>query len=93
MNSNAKLMKTVAQIIRPAGKAGRTAARVGEKVQPALDAAMTSPHDGRERVRKTARHTAANADEYVHSNPWSAIGIAVATGAAIAAVLSARMHR
>jgi len=93
MNSNAKLMNTVERIIRPAGKAAPTAARAGAKVQPTLDAAKASLHNGRERVTKTARHTAENTDEYVHSKPWSAIGIAVAAGAAIAVVLSTRMHR
>jgi ElaB/YqjD/DUF883 family membrane-anchored ribosome-binding protein len=68
-------------------------ARARAKLEHTLDAARASLHNGKERVRTTARHAAENTDEYVHSNPWSAIGIAAAAGAAIAVLLSTRMHR
>lgn len=68
-------------------------ARARAKLERTLDAAKASLHDGKERVMTTARHAAENTDEYVHSNPWSAIGIAAAAGAAIAVLLSTRMHR
>ena len=68
-------------------------ARARAKLESTLDAAKASLHDGKERVMTTARHAAENTDEYVHSNPWSAIGIAAAAGAAIAVLLSTRMHR
>jgi ElaB/YqjD/DUF883 family membrane-anchored ribosome-binding protein len=68
-------------------------ARARAKLEHTLDAAKASLHNGKERVKTTARHAAENTDEYVHSNPWSAIGIAAAAGAAIAVLLSTRMHR
>ena len=68
-------------------------ARARAKLESTLDAAKASLHNGKERVKTTARHAAEDTDEYVHSNPWSAIGIAAAAGAAIAVLLSTRMHR
>jgi ElaB/YqjD/DUF883 family membrane-anchored ribosome-binding protein len=68
-------------------------ARARAKLENTLEAARASLHNGKERVRTTARHAADSTDEYVHSNPWSAIGIAAAAGAAIAVLLSTRMHR
>ena len=68
-------------------------ARARAKLEHTLDAAKASLHNGKERVKTTARHAAENTDEYVHSNPWSAIGIAAAAGAAIAVLLTTRMHR
>jgi ElaB/YqjD/DUF883 family membrane-anchored ribosome-binding protein len=68
-------------------------ARAREKLQKTLSAAKTAVHDGTERVKTTARHAADTTDQYVHQNPWSAIGIAAAAGAAIAVLLSTRMQR
>ena len=97
MNANANVIETAEQAIEPAEEAARAAARAGSraraKLESTLDAAKASLHDGKERVMTTARHAAENTDEYVHSNPWSAIGIAAAAGAAIAVLLSTRMHR
>ena len=68
-------------------------ARAREKLQNTLSAAKTALHDGTERVKSTARHAADTTDQYVHTNPWSAVGIAAAAGAAIAVLLSTRIHR
>lgn len=64
-----------------------------EKLEHTLDAAKASLHNGTKRIQATARHAAEGTDEFVHSNPWSAIGIAAAAGAAIAVLLSTRMQR
>jgi ElaB/YqjD/DUF883 family membrane-anchored ribosome-binding protein len=63
------------------------------KLERTLEAAKASMLSGTERARATARHAAENTDKYVHSNPWSAIGIAAAAGAAIAVLLNSQMHR
>ena len=86
MNANAELMDHVSDAIQPAQQAARKPART-------LSAAKASLHDGTERVKTTARHAADSTDRFVHSNPWSVIGVAVAAGAAIAILMSARMHR
>jgi len=68
-------------------------ARARAKLENTLTAAKTSLHNGTERVKTTARQAADTTDQYVHTNPWSAIGIAAAAGAAIAVLLSSRMQR
>ena len=68
-------------------------ARAREKLQNTLSAAKTALHDGTERVKTTARQAADRTDQYVHTNPWSAVGIAAAAGAAIAVLLSTRIQR
>ena len=68
-------------------------ARARAKVQQTLTTAKSAVHDGTERVKTTAREAAHTTDQYVHTNPWSAIGIAAAAGAAIAVLLSTRNHR
>jgi len=97
MNSNANVMETVEQVTQPAEAAVRTAARTGSRARArlgrTLDAAKASLHDGKERVKATVRHAAENTDGYVHSNPWSAIGIAAVAGATIAVLLTRRMRR
>lgn len=67
--------------------------RARAKLDRTLDAAKASLHNGSHRVKSTARHAAKGTDEYVRSNPWSAVGIAGAAGAAIAILLSTRMRR
>ena len=97
MNANANVIETAEQAIEPAEEAARAAARAGSraraKLEHALGSAKASLHNGKERVRTTARHAAESTDGYVHSNPWSAIGIAAAAGATIAVLLSRRMRR
>jgi ElaB/YqjD/DUF883 family membrane-anchored ribosome-binding protein len=63
-------------------------ARAREKLERRIAATRASLHNGTERVRTTARQAATTTDTYVHDNPWSAIGIAAAAGAAIAVLLS-----
>jgi len=68
-------------------------ARARERLQNTLSAAKTALHDGTERVKTTARQAADRTDQYVHTNPWSAVGIAAAAGAAVAVLLSTRIQR
>lgn len=61
---------------------------VSDAIQPAQQAARKLA-----RVKTTARHAADRTDEFVHSNPWSALGVAVAAGAAITMLLGRRTRR
>ena len=61
---------------------------VSDAIQPARRAARKAA-----RVKTTARHAADRTDKFVHSNPWSVMGVAVAAGAAIAMLLGMRMRR
>ena len=63
-------------------------ARAREKLQRTLVSTKASLHNGTERVRTQAKQAATTTDHYVHENPWSAVGIAAAAGAAIAVLLS-----
>ena len=60
--------------------------------RPSYSDARSCPNGGK-RVRTTARHAVETTEGYVHSKPWPAIGIAAAAGAAIAAIIGARMQR
>ena len=82
MNSSAHVIETAEQTTQPARKAARNAAR---------DGSMASMREATERLRSSARYAADNTDEYVHSNPWTAVGIAAAAGAAITMLLGMRM--
>jgi ElaB/YqjD/DUF883 family membrane-anchored ribosome-binding protein len=68
-------------------------ARAREKLQRTLASTKASLQDGSQRVRTTAKQAATTTDHYVHENPWSAVGIAAAAGAAIAVLLSTRLPR
>lgn len=68
-------------------------ARARAKLQKTLAAAKSAVHDGTEIVKTSAKQAADTTDQYVHTNPWSAIGIAAAAGAAIGMLLGTRTHR
>jgi ElaB/YqjD/DUF883 family membrane-anchored ribosome-binding protein len=68
-------------------------ARARAKVEHTLEAAKASLQEGSKRVKATAGHAVTGTDEFVHSNPWSAIGIAAAAGAAIAVLLTTRLRQ
>ena len=61
-------------------------AKFAEKLQRAKAALADASRPVIDKTRKTA----AAADEYVHSNPWSAVGVAAATGALIGFLVAKR---
>jgi ElaB/YqjD/DUF883 family membrane-anchored ribosome-binding protein len=63
--------------------------RVRAKVLRAVGTAKDSLADGADTVRRQALQAASTADDYVHDNPWAAIGIAALVGA-VAGVLATR---
>ena len=60
---------------------GFTAARM--KFEQKLTSAKAALADASQPVFDTTRQAAAVADDYVHGNPWTAVGVAVAAGAVI----------
>src|SRR5262245_18282681 len=68
-------------------------ARARAKLERTLASTKASLHNGTERVRTSAKQAVTTTDTYVHENPWSAVGIAAAAGAAIAVLLSMRIPR
>ena len=68
-------------------------ARARARLERTLAATRATLHNGSERVRTSARQAVTTTDSYVHENPWSAVGIAAALGAAFAVLLSTRINR
>ena len=60
---------------------GFTAART--KFEEKLKSAKATLADASQPVFDKTRETAAAADDYVHGNPWTAIGVAIAAGVLI----------
>ena len=58
-------------------------AEIRAKVQDTLAKAKTSATQGIAVVRGKADEVSESTDEYVHENPWAAIGIAAAVGVVI----------
>ena len=69
-----------------AGKAGETATAARAKMQETLDSAKLKLGPLGEEVAEKARA----ADDYVRTNPWQAVGIAVLAGIALGLLVSRR---
>ncbi len=74
-----------------------TASQTGEKIEAARVRAMASVKQARARLseiqKKTAdqaRQAAESADEYVHKNPWQAVGIAAGIGLLLGVLINRR---
>ncbi len=74
-----------------------TASQAGEKISVARERIQDSLHEAKvklaeaeamvtERARQAARYT----DEYVHDNPWRAIGVAAGIGLLLGLMISRR---
>ncbi len=74
-----------------------TAGQAGEKIQRARERATETVRVARERlsdaqdeVVKQARNAAKETDNYVHENPWQAVGIAAGVAFIIGVLVSRR---
>lgn len=65
-------------------------ARVRNKVLRAVDAAKGSLAEGADTLRRQAQQAVTTADDYVHDNPWQAVGIAAAVGALVGILATRR---
>ena len=65
-------------------------ARIRTRVEHTLSEAKASASAGVAAVRGRAEHASEATDEYVHENPWGAIGIAAAVGIIIGFIASRR---
>ena len=57
--------------------------RMRKKVVRAVDAAKESVVERADNLRRQAQQAVTTADDYVHDNPWQAVGIAAAVGALV----------
>lgn len=60
------------------------------RVHAQYDAAREKLGEIQTQVTEGAKHAATTTDEYVHANPWQAIGIAAAAGALVGFLLARR---
>ena len=93
-----KLVQDMKVVIADAEELLRaTASQAGEKISVARDRIQDSLHDAKvklaeaealvaERAKQAARYT----DEYVHENPWRAIGLAAGSGLLLGLLISRR---
>ncbi len=63
-----------------AGQAGEKVAAVRERVQENVAAAKQRLASMEDEAMERARQAAKVTDEYVHDNPWTAIGVAASVG-------------
>ncbi len=60
--------------------------RISERLEAAKDRAADVQHEALERARRAAHAT----DDYVHTHPWQAVGLAAAVGVALGMLLGRR---
>ncbi|MFZ2301690.1 MAG: DUF883 family protein [Gallionella sp.] len=71
-----------------ASQAGEKVAAARERIQDSLAAAKERLADAQEQVAIKAKQAARVTDEYVHENPWKAVGIAAGVGLIIGMLIS-----
>jgi len=71
-----------------AGQAGDKAAAARERIQGSLVAAKERLVAAEEAVVEKTRQAAKATDEYVHENPWKAVGIAAGVGLVVGMLIS-----
>jgi len=71
-----------------AGQAGEKVAAARERIQENLAAAKERLAVAQENMIARTRQAASVTDEYVHENPWKAVGIAAGVGLVIGMLIS-----
>ena len=73
-----------------ASQAGEKVAAARERIQASLATAKLKLADGERVMREQTEKAAKAADEYVHENPWQAVGIAALAGLVLGVLISRR---
>jgi ElaB/YqjD/DUF883 family membrane-anchored ribosome-binding protein len=86
------VLSNAAQDLMRATKAqtGETVSAARQRIQESLEQARVKLADADALVRERARQAAQYTDEYVHENPWRAIGIAAGIGLVLGLILTRR---
>ncbi|ADL56216.1 DUF883 family protein [Gallionella capsiferriformans] len=71
-----------------AGQAGEKVSAARERIQDSLSAAKGRLADAEEAMLEKTREAARATDEYVHENPWRAVGIAAGVGLVVGMLIS-----
>jgi ElaB/YqjD/DUF883 family membrane-anchored ribosome-binding protein len=94
--SKEKLMQDLRMVVADAeellrataGQAGEKVSAARERIQENLAAAKVRLAAAQEAVADKARQAANATDEYVHENPWRAVGIGAGVGLIIGMLIS-----
>lgn len=73
-----------------ATQAGEKASAARERVRDSLHTAKVKLAEAEDTIVHEAKQTAHAADEYVHENPWRAVGIAAGVGLIIGLLIGRR---
>ena len=73
-----------------ASQAGEKVAAARERIQASLASAKLKLTDAERAALEQARKAAKATDEYVHENPWRAVGIAAVAGLVLGVLISRR---
>lgn len=85
------VMADAEELLHAAGNlAGEGDAAARERIQKSLEAVKESLIDAEEAVTTGTQKAAKVADQYVHENPWRAIGISACVGAIIGMLIARR---
>lgn len=71
-----------------AGQAGEKVSAARERIQESLDAAKVRLAAAQESVIAKTKQAANATDEYVHENPWKAVGIGMGVGLIVGMLIS-----
>ncbi|TFY97598.1 DUF883 family protein [Ramlibacter humi] len=73
-----------------AGQAGDKAADVRQRIQQRLDSARADLSRVQEQALSQAKEAGRAADQYVHENPWTAVGIGAGVGLLLGLLIGGR---
>jgi ElaB/YqjD/DUF883 family membrane-anchored ribosome-binding protein len=91
MSDVKSLMADADDIVRAmAGATGEKAAELGDKLRVKLRTAKEKMADAQVVVSDKAKAAARATDDYVHDNPWQAVGVAAAVGLVLGLLISRR---
>lgn len=65
-------------------------ARIRQKVESSIERVRSATRDRLEYAVDSTRHAAHVTDDYVHENPWTAVGVSAAAGLVVGALLCRR---
>ena len=71
-----------------ASQAGEKVSAARERIQDSLNAAKARLAEAEEAMLEKTRQAARATDEYVHDNPWRAVGIAAGVGLVVGMLIS-----
>jgi ElaB/YqjD/DUF883 family membrane-anchored ribosome-binding protein len=97
-SSKDKLMEDLQRVVADAeallhatsGQVGDAATSARARIQKSLQTAKASMVDAEDAMIESAKQAAAVTDQYVHDNPWTAIGLSACVGAVIGMLIARR---